>query len=239
MEGNNRIILAHSEVDFSGRFADTLEECGYEVSTVKSLNDIAKKIEASGIDYSLVGFPLDEVTIAQANYFESFIGSKNNNSKIFAVISGQTVFSPVALEKIKRLRPRDFINQACTKEELLFKLSNILFEESGRRKNARWICNSVIHCDYKQDFFDAEAFTISRDGVFIKTDRAFPRDAKMFLNFRLPEDDFSFATMGTVLYSIGESSPKPRISPKGAGVYFVDLEPEARDRIDDFVRSSA
>ncbi len=240
MEGNSKIILAHSELDFSDKFAGALETCGYEVSVVKSLQDVAKKIEASGIKYSMVGFPLDQVSLSEVNFFDNFMQTSDlETTKLFAVTSKNTQFSPVALQKIKILKPRDFIKESSSAEEILFRLSNILFEESGLRKNSRSLCNAVVHCDYMQDFFDAQAFTISRDGIFIKTDRTFPLDAKVFMTFSLPESKNNFATMGNILYTIGEKSPKPRISPPGSGIFFVDLEDESRDKIDDFVRQNA
>lgn len=238
MEGTNKIILAHSELDFSNRFAGTLEKCGWEVSVVKSARDIVKKIEASGINYGLIGVAIDQVNLREVTKLEEYLKLIGSKSKIFAVTAPKMSFSQVVLAKIKSLKPRDFISESYSSDEIIFRLNNVMYEKSDMRKNYRALIKTLVHCDYKQDFFDAESFTLSKDGLFIKTDKALKRDQSLFLTFQLPEDGGEFSTMGNILYQIDESTPKPRISPNGCGVYFVDLENEARESIDRYVKGS-
>ena len=240
MGGTGKIIIAHSNQDFCENFAQALEGCGYEVSVVKSLKDIIKKTEASGSSYRLVGVPLEEMSVADSSIFEKFMADEHQReTKVFAVISKSTKFSQVVLEKVKILKPRDFIVENSPTEEIVFRLNNILFEENGVRKNYRALVNIVVHCDYMQDFFDTESFTISRDGIYLKTERNLPRDANLFITFRLPAGNRDFATMGNVLYTITPNSPKPRISPPGSALYFVDLKSDERDLIDESIRGTS
>lgn len=234
------IILAHSNMEFSNRFAETLENCGWEVSVVNSLSDIIKKIEASGRRYDLLGLPLEGSSIKDVNLLDRFMEERGlEETKLFAVINGSTRYSNAMLEKIKTLRPKDFISEDSTADEIMFRISNILYEEQSIRKNYRALLNTVVHCDHMQDFFDAESFTVSRDGMFIKTNRKLPPKTKLFLNFTLHPNGKNYATLGDILYSIDDRSPKPRISPQGSGIFFVDLTDEERDNIDRYIRGQA
>ena len=122
---------------------------------------------------------------------------------------------------------------------MLFRLNNILFEGIGTRRNYRILLNMTVHCDYRQDSFDAESFTVSRDGIFIKTNKSLPKGSNLFLTFKLPSNGHDFATMGNTLYSISKSTPQPRISPPGAGLFFVDLDSDDRDYIDRYIKGTA
>lgn len=240
MEGKGKIILAHENYDFTDKFAKAVESCGYEVNVVKSPADIVKKIEASGNTYDLIGLPFDSASLRDVSILENFLDSpERKDTKLFAIMPKSARFSQTVLAKIKALKPLDFISESSSSDEIVFRLSNILFEDMGQRKNFRALMNMTVHCDYMQDFFDAESFTISKDGMFLKTNRQLPRGTKIFLNFSLPNNGKDFSTMGNIIYSINPQTPKPRISPPGAGVYFVDLNNDERKYIDKHIRGSA
>ena len=240
MEGTEKVLLAHSNDEFSSHFSMTLGNCGWGVSCVKSIKEMIKTLESSEDFFRLVGIPLEDIALDEVGSIGEILEEPRfKETKIFAVIAASTRFSQVILEKIKTLKPRDFVSENCTSDEIVFRLNNVLYEDNGIRKNYRALVKMTVHCDYMQDFFDAESFTISKDGIFLKTDRTFPADAKIFLTFKLPISQKDFATMGSLLYSINDSSPKPRVSPPGSGLYFVDLNNEERDSIDRYVRGSA
>jgi hypothetical protein len=240
MGGTSKIIIAHSNLDFCDNFAQHLEKCGFDVSVVKSSKDIIKKSQAAGVSYDLIGVPLEEMTVADASIFEKFMSEDaQTESKVFAIIASSTRFSQVVLEKIKTVKPRDFITETSSKDEIVFRLNNIIFETKGVRKNFRAVINLAVHCDYMQDFFETESFTLSRDGIFLKTDRSFEKDSRLFMTFNLPSNGKNFATMGNVLYSISKDSPRPRITPPGLALYFVDLDGDERETIDRYIRGTA
>lgn len=237
VDNRHKILVGLPDIDYSLKLAESLENIGFDVSIVNTARDIIRKVEACGIDYCMMGLSLEETGLKDIVKLNIFLEQSGISPKLFAITRSKEGEDRMLSEKMRVFNPKGIIDRSFSSDEIAFKLNNIVYEDKGNRKNCRGLVKTTVYCDYKQHMFTAESFTLSRDGIFLKSQRRFNKDSNIFLDFKLPGRDENFSTMGNILYSINDATPKPRISPKGMGVYFIDLDQPSRKLIDEYVRS--
>ena len=87
-----------------------------------------------------------------------------------------------------------------------------------------------IHLASHSHFFSGLSGDISEGGVFLSTYRSLPIGSAVDLEFSLPGSDRSLHVRGTVRW-VREHSP---FGPRGVGIAFEELSPDARNLIHEF-----
>ena len=107
----------------------------------------------------------------------------------------------------------------------------------GQRRDPR--AELDVEVDYRtaQEFLSAYSRNISGGGIFIKTPRPLPLNQTIRLRFSLPGMTRRFESTGIVVWSNPVSSSS--FLPSGMGIKFLDLDPESRQLIADFVKANA
>jgi uncharacterized protein (TIGR02266 family) len=74
---------------------------------------------------------------------------------------------------------------------------------------------------------------VSKGGLFVKTDDAYPLDTIVFMRFTLPGDTQPVETEGKVVWC--NANKRKGYFPRGMGIKFLKLEPGDAEKIDKFV----
>ncbi len=92
-----------------------------------------------------------------------------------------------------------------------------------------------VHYRTAQEFLSAYSRNISGGGIFIRTQQPPPLNQKVRLRFTMPGIAHPFECEGIVVWS----SPVPSrgVLPSGMGIKFLDLDPESRQLIVEFVKT--
>ncbi len=102
-----------------------------------------------------------------------------------------------------------------------------------RRKSDR--ADLVVRVDYYtvDELFSEFARNINEGGLFVETDTPHPIGTEVHLQFHVPGAEEPLRVVGRVVRTSGED----RNEPNGIGIEFDDLDRQARQRINQLVRS--
>ena len=102
-----------------------------------------------------------------------------------------------------------------------------------RRKSDR--ADLVVRVDYHtvDELFSEFARNINEGGLFVETDTPHPVGTEVHLQFHVPGAEEPLQVIGRVVRTSGED----RNEPNGIGIEFDDLDRQARQRINQLVRS--
>jgi uncharacterized protein (TIGR02266 family) len=92
-----------------------------------------------------------------------------------------------------------------------------------------------IEVEFKKDIDFASSYmiNISKGGLFLKTDDAYPLNTIVFLRFTMPGDTEPVETEGKVVWS--NTSRIKEVFPRGMGIKFLKLKPNDAEKIKKFV----
>jgi type IV pilus assembly protein PilZ len=102
-----------------------------------------------------------------------------------------------------------------------------------RREHSRAAAEIEIEFKKDIDFVTSYMLNISKGGLFVKTDDAYPLDTIVLLRFTMPGDTQPIETEGKVVWS--NSNKRKGYFPRGMGMKFLKLEPTAAEKIKKFV----
>ena len=106
-----------------------------------------------------------------------------------------------------------------------------------QRKDPRADVDVEVHYRTAQEFLSAYSRNISGGGIFIKTPHPLPLNQTIRLRFTLPGITHRFESAGIVVWSNPVSGGS--FLPSGMGIKFLDLDPESRRLIAEFVKANA
>jgi len=104
--------------------------------------------------------------------------------------------------------------------------------DGGRRQGER--VNEILQVEF-EDQFPAQTVNISRGGAFIRTPNPLDLEEEFTLKFHIPDDEEPIAVLCKVVWTnkYGKISED---MPRGMGVKFLNLRPEQRTRIEEFIQ---
>ena len=101
-----------------------------------------------------------------------------------------------------------------------------------RREHPRAEANIEIEFKKDIDFVTSYILNISKGGLFLRTDNAYPLDTIVFLRFTMPGDTQPIVTGGEVVWrNMGGGG----YFPKGMGIKFLKLNADDNEKIKKFV----
>lgn len=103
-----------------------------------------------------------------------------------------------------------------------------------RREDPRAEIEVEVHYRTAKDFLSAYARNISGGGIFIRTQRPLPLNRNVRVRFTLPGIAQRFESSGIVVWSNPVSGQS--FLPSGMGIKLVDLDPDSRRLIAEYVR---
>jgi len=131
--------------------------------------------------------------------------------------------------------------QSGSPEEVLFKINELLFQpgEGIARKNIRAPVSLPVNYRVAGRDYAGLSYTLSQDGLFIKSPDPFPKDTILDLELTLPGEDKPILIQAEVVHRtlLDEARLKSGIS--GMAVVFRRIRSLDQRRIDRFVRSRA
>lgn len=101
-----------------------------------------------------------------------------------------------------------------------------------RRRSQR--APAVVRVDYTavDTFFSEFSRNINEGGLFIETEHPHPPGTQISLQFHIPGSEDPVKAQGRVAWSTGEG----RGTPPGMGIEFEELDPSARERVNELIR---
>ncbi len=106
------------------------------------------------------------------------------------------------------------------------------FEE--KRSDERVLTEIKLKVKSTDGFVQKYAEDISKGGIFIKTDKPLPFDAKVKILLELPDSE-EIELDGRVVYILSEEEAKAMMRSPGMGIQFVDVSPEVRKKLEDLI----
>ena len=86
------------------------------------------------------------------------------------------------------------------------------------------------------DFFRAYIGDLSSGGLFVKTTKNLPVDTLLDVEFRLPNCEHVMRSKGKVVWTRSKDKSSERMPP-GMGIQFIDMDPEAKRLLKDYIES--
>jgi uncharacterized protein (TIGR02266 family) len=102
-----------------------------------------------------------------------------------------------------------------------------------KREDSRAVIKIEIEFTKDIDFVTAYMLNISKGGLFVRTDNAYPLDTIIFLRFTMPGDTQPIETEGKVVWC--NNNKRKGYFPRGMGIKFLTLEPDDAEKIKKFV----
>jgi uncharacterized protein (TIGR02266 family) len=112
---------------------------------------------------------------------------------------------------------------------------NIDAEVDGNDRRRFERTRFLVRVDYAtvDEFFSEFTHDINEGGLFIETEKPHPAGTIVSMLFNLPGAEAPIQTFGTVV----RISPGDGLQPPGMGIEFDELDGEARQRINAFVKA--
>ena len=139
------------------------------------------------------------------------------------------------------LKLHKVLSKSSSAEEVLFKINELLYqarEESTRRNVRVPVSIPVVYRVGEQDF-NGLSYTLSQEGVFIKSRAPLPKETSLDLELMLPGQDQGILIAGEVIQSTPPGDAREQSGISGMAVIFRKIRTQDRRRIDRFVRTRA
>jgi len=126
-------------------------------------------------------------------------------------------------------------------DQLFYNINELLFghKYESTRRNPRIAINLDLLWRGSDMEEWSQSYTLSREGIFIKTPQPLPPGSELEVRFLLPGEKEEFVFQGKVVHSIGleEAQEKGLIS--GMAVVFEKPEPELQKKLDCFIQKKS
>jgi type IV pilus assembly protein PilZ len=107
---------------------------------------------------------------------------------------------------------------------------------AGQRKHPRYNVNIQVDCTTRDMFVSHYVTSLSKGGVFVETEDPLPIQSEVHLKLTLPESHQTIEAKGTVAWTYDiKKGTGGHVAP-GMGIKFVDLSPEHRTLLEDYVQ---
>lgn len=140
------------------------------------------------------------------------------------------------LVKVQRLLAR-----CQTPEEALFKINELLYQstEESTRRNVRAPVSLPVSYRVGEKEFLGLSYTLSQEGMFIKSPQPLPENTLVALELNLPGQEKPIAIEGEVVHRTSPDDARRRSGISGMTVVFRKIKTTDQRRIDRFVRARA
>ena len=126
-------------------------------------------------------------------------------------------------------------------EEVLFKINEFLYnpDEGRTRKNVRVPISLPVNYTVGDKAFNGLSYTLSQEGLFLKSPEPLPEDTKVTLELTLPGEEKRIVIEGEVIHRTSLNEARQQSGISGMVVVFRKIKGQDQRRIDRFVRSQA
>jgi uncharacterized protein (TIGR02266 family) len=139
------------------------------------------------------------------------------------------------------IRIQDYLTVSQSPEEILFKINEMIYSQAGSdtRKNLRVPISIPVRYQVGGESFEGDTYTLSRDGVFIKTPEPPEENALVRLRMNLPGEDREIEAEGQVIKSTAFEDALSGGAVSGMAVVFSKIREVDRRKILRFVKARA
>jgi hypothetical protein len=132
---------------------------------------------------------------------------------------------------------QNYLTSSGDPEEILFKLNEILYGQNNDvlRKNPRIPVNFPLSWKAKDRDRPGSSYTLSREGMYIKTPRPPKPYTEVEIRFKLPGFEYEVYARGEVVRKVSMAEAKGKGLVSGMAVVFKDIHPEHQRIIDQFI----
>jgi len=132
---------------------------------------------------------------------------------------------------------QQFLTSSKAPEEMLFKLNEFLFGHQSEvlRKNPRIPVAFSLVWKLGDKEKPGNTYTLSREGMFIKTPSPPKPKSEIEVRFCLPGSGDEIIAKGEVVHRIRMDEAKNKGVLGGMAVVFREIDPEAQKMLDDFI----
>lgn len=132
---------------------------------------------------------------------------------------------------------QQFITSSKAPEEMLFKLNEFLFGNQAEavRKNPRIPVAFALRWKSGDKEKPGNSYTLSREGMFIKTPSPPKPKSEIEVRFCLPGSEHEIIAQGEVVHRIRMDEAKNKGVLGGMAVVFREIDPDAQKLLDDFI----
>lgn len=122
-------------------------------------------------------------------------------------------------------------------EEILFKLNELLFgdEAAVLRKNPRIAVNLSLIWSFGKEIRQGNTYTLSREGMFIKTPSPAEIDSEIEISFIIPGHPNLIRSLAKVVHKIEPEEANQQGLVSGMAVIFKEMDLELKDKLDQFI----
>ena len=133
---------------------------------------------------------------------------------------------------------QQYLGSSKAPEEILFKLNEFLYGQQFQilRRNPRIPANFPLVWKIRDKEKIGSSYTISREGMFIKTPEPARAKSSMEIRFCLPGQSSDIALKGEVLTSVSMKEAMNKGLVSGMAVVFKEIDPVCQKMLDDFIQ---
>ena len=135
------------------------------------------------------------------------------------------------------IRLQQFLGSSKGPEEILFKLNEFLYGQEAQvlRKNPRIPANFALTWKVRGNERPGSSYTLSREGMFIKTPEPARAKSSIEVRFCLPGQKSDIIVKGEVLSSVRLEEALDKGLVSGMAVVFKEIDPACQKILDSFI----
>jgi hypothetical protein len=139
------------------------------------------------------------------------------------------------------LKIQQYLTKSSSPEEMLFKINEMIFTQAGKssRKNLRVPVSVPVTYNVKGNNFKADTYTLSQDGLFVKTSNPADKNSLISISLQLPDESSEIEAEGEVISTTLPDDALSMGGLSGMTVVFRKIKQGDRKKINRYVRSKA
>ena len=139
------------------------------------------------------------------------------------------------------IRIQKYLTSSSSPEEMLFKINEMIYSQAGSssRRNLRVPVSIPVSYRIGGDDFTGDTYTLSQDGLFIKTPEPLEKNTSISLKLNLPGDSKEIKAEGEVIDCMSPDDAVSGGALSGMAVVFHKIKQEDRKRIRRYVKARA
>lgn len=221
-----KILVADDTATYRAILGDGLANRGYDVIYASDGLEAVKMVKEEIAHLRLVVLDLLMPKMLGFDVLREIRSMDGGEKLPVMVITG--LFKNIDdIKRVKELGASGFVDKALPIDEVIFRIDHFLNPEEQFSKEARLVPVSLL-VNYKEGDkpFSSYTYTVSKNGMFLRTTRPSPVDSQIRVRFTLGEEGRAIEASAKVVYIVTAADKQAMLkSPQGMGIEFTGLSP--------------
>ncbi|MFQ5586634.1 MAG: response regulator [Thermodesulfobacteriota bacterium] len=230
--GSKRILVADDDKFFRVKLGDILTKAGHKIECVNDGRGVIEKLKNNRDGFDLLMLDLQMPEIDGYEVLE-WMGDNNFIGR-FPILAITGVYDPTHIfKRLKTLGAAGLITKALSPEQVIHKVSRLLFPDMEARGEPRVPISIPVDLIVEGIAVKGTLLNLSASGLFLHTMQELQIDTTIQLTFTIPGCDTMMKLNGVVKWYNDFSEEESFFG--GAGIQFLNITSEEKEVLRQFV----